>query len=634
MAADPTLGLWYLLGGPDGRTPTPCDSYTDPRWVRQDTARDRHWLVGRTDVLPVGMAVRTSFLGRARTGFGCTWFFETVVSAPGHTVLHYQTAYHGTWDEAVEGHEAMVARVRVRLRAEGSYLGAAAPRVVIIGEGRPGRRALARLIEAGVPAADCVAVDASPTPLAPDPAFRCVHLDVGSLPTGGGRPEPDRYPGRSPALTRAAHINGWVRSGPPALPALAEAVRGAECVILLSAVGGAEVPVADAVAALLRPLAFVALAGDAPIRRLVVVGVAVLLLPPDRAGWDAIDLCIAAIRHSVDTLALLRGDRLAAAGGTAAAVAESAVEALVDTARGLLAVLGDPATAEQARAALLRGDAACAGLGRAPLGAAGGAVAQALRSPLLEGMPWRGVHTLLCAVEGAHAGEATAALERLRARVPHAAELQIATRPSSGGAEGRVLALAIGGTELHASVSRLLEEAFEGDWGEREEREAEALAARERAWAATYGPPAREPGEDLGAGELRALLRDAEGQCRADRAVPGGPLRAIVSRHPPIGMGAVRWLGRLSFPLELWIIDEAGIWAASPAEAEAPHAAGDRRPGRREEYDASMSYRITPIAGTPYVLREFQAGPTMGRGDVVRVDRAGGILCIRGVWIS
>ena len=148
MAGEPTRGA-HDPGDPDGHTPPPRDSPADP---------DAHRLVGRTEVLP-GVGVETAFVGHGMAPSRRARFFETVVSAPGYPRVHGRAAGYKTWGEAVEGHEATVARVRETLRADWAYRGAATPRVVLVGEGQAGRQVLARLIAAGVPAADCMAVD-------------------------------------------------------------------------------------------------------------------------------------------------------------------------------------------------------------------------------------------------------------------------------------------------------------------------------------------------------------------------------------------------------------------------------------------------------------------------------------------
>lgn len=96
----------YIL---DGHEPVPVDLMTWARWF--ETA-DRH--VARTEVRP-GVMVSTVFLGIDHSfGTGKPLLFETMVFSDygGDNEVRY-----ATWDEAVAGHVAIVAKLEGQLSA-------------------------------------------------------------------------------------------------------------------------------------------------------------------------------------------------------------------------------------------------------------------------------------------------------------------------------------------------------------------------------------------------------------------------------------------------------------------------------------------------------------------------------------
>jgi hypothetical protein len=94
----------YIL---DGHTPVRCDDlYAWGRWL--ETARESR-IVARTTVRE-GVDVSTVFLGLDhRFDDGPPLLFETMVFRNGNGD---EEERYSTWDEAVTGHKAMVARVQ------------------------------------------------------------------------------------------------------------------------------------------------------------------------------------------------------------------------------------------------------------------------------------------------------------------------------------------------------------------------------------------------------------------------------------------------------------------------------------------------------------------------------------------
>lgn len=92
---------WYVL---NGREPTPVGSLDE--WAQRFQADDKH--VANTEVGDV--RVSTVFLGIDHSfGVGPPLLFETMIFGGAHSEDQWR---YSTWDEAVSGHEAAVAKVR------------------------------------------------------------------------------------------------------------------------------------------------------------------------------------------------------------------------------------------------------------------------------------------------------------------------------------------------------------------------------------------------------------------------------------------------------------------------------------------------------------------------------------------
>lgn len=108
----------YILGGDDGRTPTPVDDIEEwVRWFKSNDRRVAEDHVGPYRVSTVFLGLDHNFAGLFGGGDPTPIVFETMVFAAAgrHDVHDCDTERCSTWDEAVAQHERIVTRLKQEL---------------------------------------------------------------------------------------------------------------------------------------------------------------------------------------------------------------------------------------------------------------------------------------------------------------------------------------------------------------------------------------------------------------------------------------------------------------------------------------------------------------------------------------
>ena len=105
----------YILGGEDGRTPIPVDDLMEwANWFKTGNRRVAEDYVGSYRVSTVFLGLDHSF-SRFFGVVAAPLVFETMIFADNANPQHCDMERCSTWDEAVEQHARVVARLKKEL---------------------------------------------------------------------------------------------------------------------------------------------------------------------------------------------------------------------------------------------------------------------------------------------------------------------------------------------------------------------------------------------------------------------------------------------------------------------------------------------------------------------------------------